>query len=58
MRSNRLAGERQAAELTDRVIERHAVDRFVGTVCTGQSQVLVVHGEPGVHLTGQCGAVA
>lgn len=46
-----MAEERQAAELTDRVIERHAIDRFVGAVRAGQSQALVVHGEAGVGKT-------
>jgi hypothetical protein len=33
--------------LMDRRAERGVLDGLVETVCTGESRVLVVHGEPG-----------
>ena len=37
--------------LTDRHSERAALDRLLGTVRAGQSQVLVIRGDPGVGKT-------
>ena len=37
--------------LTDRRSECDALDRLIGTVRTGQSQALVVRGDPGVGKT-------
>ncbi len=41
----------RATGLTDRVGERHALDRLVNAVRAGESQVLVMRGEPGVGKT-------
>ena len=41
----------RAPALTDRHSERAALDRLLGTVRAGQSQVLVIRGDPGVGKT-------
>jgi hypothetical protein len=41
----------RAAELTGRDTERRVLDRLVEAVRAGESQALVVHGEPGVGKT-------
>src|SRR5580693_7657496 len=41
----------RATGLTDRVSERHALDRLVNAVRAGESQTLVMRGEPGVGKT-------
>jgi hypothetical protein len=40
-----------AMGLTNRLGERHALDRLVDAVRAGESRVLVIHGEPGVGKT-------
>src|SRR5262245_21294131 len=40
-----------ATGLTDRLRERHALDQVVDAVRAGESQVLVMRGEPGVGKT-------
>jgi MoxR-like ATPase len=42
----------RAAKLMDRLDERDTLDRLVDAVRTGESQVLVLRGEPGVGKTG------
>jgi len=41
----------RAAKLMDRLDERDTLDRLVDAVRTGESQVLVLRGEPGVGKT-------
>src|SRR5215469_12204722 len=41
----------RATELTNRISEREALDRLIGAVRGGQSQALVVRGDPGVGKT-------
>ena len=41
----------RATELKDRVSERDALDRLIEAVRAGQSQTLVVRGDPGVGKT-------
>ena len=41
----------RAPALTDRHSERAALDRLLSTVRAGQSQVLVIRGDPGVGKT-------
>ena len=41
-------GPRGPTELKDRVSERHAFERLIGAVLAGQSQVLILRGDPGV----------
>jgi predicted ATPase len=49
---------RDAAELIDRLDERGVIDRLIGAVRSGQSQVLVMHGEPGIGKTALLGYLA
>ena len=44
-------GRGRAVRLTDRASERDALDRLIGAIRAGESQVLVVRGEPGVGKT-------
>ena len=44
-------GPRGPTELKDRVSERHAFERLIGAVLAGQSQVLILRGDPGVGKT-------
>src|SRR5580704_17755123 len=39
------------AQLTDRVSERQAIDRFLRSVRNGESRALVLHGDPGIGKT-------
>src|SRR5215472_14800817 len=41
----------RATELTNRISEREALDRLIGAVRAGESQALVVRGDPGVGKT-------
>jgi DNA-binding CsgD family transcriptional regulator len=48
----------RAAGLTDRLIEREALDRLAGAVRAGQSRALVMRGDPGVGKTVLLGYLA
>src|SRR5580704_11981486 len=46
------------AQLTDRVSERQAIDRFLRSVRGGESRALVLHGDPGIGKTALLGYLA